>query len=190
MLSPLNSGRDTNMNTELKAKFIQYLNYQYNEKGFTLIELLVVIVIIGILAAIALPNFLNQSVKAKESEAQQNLGAIGRVQNIYRSQNDRFGSTFDLLAIGNLTGNTGIASTRNYDYTLTATDNNASILAQAKDPLLKGYSGANNRYTNTANISVVGTIICQAITPSTTAPTTPVTPVNATPTCTAPYVKL
>ena len=46
------------------------------EKGFTLVELMIVIVIVGILSSVALPNFLNQTVKAKGAEAKSQVSAI------------------------------------------------------------------------------------------------------------------
>ena len=46
------------------------------EKGFTLVELMIVIVIVAILSAVALPNFLKQSDKAKATEAKTGIAAI------------------------------------------------------------------------------------------------------------------
>ena len=60
-----------------------------NTKGFTLIELMIVVAIIGILAAIAIPNFLRFQLKAKSSEGKTNLAAIRTAETSYFSE---FGS--------------------------------------------------------------------------------------------------
>ena len=54
--------------------------------GFTLIELMIVVAIIGILAAIAIPNFVRFQLKAKSSEGKANLAAIRTAQESYHAE--------------------------------------------------------------------------------------------------------
>ena len=61
-----------------------------NQKGFTLIELMIVVAIIGILAAIAIPNFLQYQLKAKTAEAKTNLGAIRTSLEAFAAENDEY----------------------------------------------------------------------------------------------------
>ena len=71
------------------------------EKGFTLIELLVVILIIGILAAVAIPTFLNQRGKAYDSNAQSQVKTAQLAEETYATDNNgNYTSTLsDLTAI-------------------------------------------------------------------------------------------
>ena len=74
-----------------------------SKKGFTLIELMIVVAIIGILAAIAIPNFMRYQAKAKQSEARTNLGAIFTSEVTYSAENNVYAaalSSLDWVTIG------------------------------------------------------------------------------------------
>ncbi len=60
------------------------------DAGFTLIELLVVVVIIGILAAIAIPVFLNQRNAARNASVESDIRNIATVMETYYTQNDAY----------------------------------------------------------------------------------------------------
>ncbi|MEH2174428.1 type IV pilin-like G/H family protein [Nostoc sp.] len=153
------------MKTELKAKFLQHILNKKNEnEGFTLIELLVVIIIIGILSAIALPSFLNQANKAKQSEAKTYIGSMNRAQQAFYLEKNAFAAQAD---IGNL--GLGIATqTTNYKYSISGgganstlvTNQGATVVATAP---LKSYIGGAGvvTQTGTGEATTIATL-CEA----------------------------
>lgn len=137
------------MKSELKAKFLQHLTRKKGDKGFTLIELLVVIIIIGILSAIALPAFLNQANKAKQSEARTNVGSLNRAQQAYYMEKGKFA---DNGAFGSL--GLGIATeTTNYKYEIKGGGAGSTIVTnqgQQRVDAVKAYIGGVQLGTITA----------------------------------------
>ena len=72
-----------------------------NSKGFTLIELMIVVVIIGILAAIAIPKFSQASDRAKEKEADGILKQVYTLQSAYTAQHGTPATTVaELQSVG------------------------------------------------------------------------------------------
>jgi prepilin-type N-terminal cleavage/methylation domain-containing protein len=121
-----------------------------NKKGFTLIELMIVVAIIGILAAIAIPNFLNYQCKSKQSEAKQSLGTIGKNQEAYLTEFDKY--TSNLSAIG-----FAAKGKIRYAYTVTCANPSSSFTASATTNGIKGTNtdtwtiNSSQTLLNTAN---------------------------------------
>jgi len=124
-----------------------------DRRGFTLIELLVVVVIIGILAAIAIPKFAATKDKAKMASVKSDLRNTMTAEEAYFADYSTFGALADLQSNSNYslsTGNTGsvIPAVNGY----TATISNATITIGITQCTVQSGGGAT--------AAVDGVIIC------------------------------
>ena len=128
----------------------QLMEARDNEEGFTLIELLVVIIIVGILAAIAIPVFLNQRNKGFDSAVRSDLRNSATAQETWLTDGAGYtNKVADLEAVG-----FKYSAAKNYDggkALLTAT-------TAGNDYCMQGVSasGATFVYSNTGGLGQVG----------------------------------
>jgi len=152
------------MNNVFTAKLLQNLNNKKGNKGFTLIELLVVVIIIGVLAAVALPNLLAQVGKARETEGKNAVGTINRGQQAYHFEATTFTpdiSDADLAAVSNPLG--VAIDSQYFTFPITAAESatDASVSAlpiAAQADGVRDYAGAIQFDPATG---LYGTVLCQ-----------------------------
>jgi len=124
---------------------------QRNQKGFTLIELMIVIVIIGILAALAIPRFMSATDKAKRSEAVSILKQIYVLERSYWAENSVYSANFADIGFDDPTPSDANANNGKYwIFTLAIGGGGANFTATATELLdTNGDGDTNDTYVIT-----------------------------------------
>jgi type IV pilus assembly protein PilA len=119
------------------------------DQGFTLIELLVVIIIIGILAAIAIPVFLNQRKKGWDAQAKADLKNMATAEETYLTDSGAYTSTLGALTTAGFK-----ASADTTDHKAVATDGTSYCLS------VSSKSGQIWKYTSESAVPAKDTTAC------------------------------
>ena len=130
-----------------------------NQKGFTLIELMIVVVIIGILAAIAIPNFIAMQNRAKEGSTKANMHTMQLAAEDYGVQND---GVYSAMAEGTGAANLQplLPSTFKNPFTASTAANNAyedrAVFVGNPENAVSGITSYSDSSTATYNIKGYG----------------------------------
>ena len=144
--------------------------------GMTLPEIIIICFIVGILAQIALPSFLDCSLKARQSEGKQYVSSMNRAQQAYFVEKGAFSNSITAMGLGIKT------QTTSYNYSISTTKNAAFsyALPLSERKNLTSYVGAvflGKENTTTA-------ILCEAKSSGNTQPANPIIE-NGVPVCAA-----